>query len=181
MKKIALALFVGILVLGLIIHAVGQTGSKPSASSAPKGNLVWHKYDEALDLAKEEDKHVLVYFTTAWCGYCKLMKKTTFTDPDVFALMSNEFVLAKVDGDSRSKLKVADKDGNLIELTERQLARSLGVRGYPTFFFLKPDGTGIAPISGYWKAEQFEVALQYISSGSYETMQFKDFSAKYGG
>jgi len=181
MKKIAVAFFAGILVFGLMLHAIGQTGSKTSASEASKEELVWHKYDEALELAKQDNKHVLVYFTTAWCGYCKLMKKTTFKDPGVVALMSEKFVLAKVDGDSRDKLKVADKSGKMIDVTERQLTLSFGVRGYPTYIFLESDGTGIAPISGYWKADQFKVALEFICSGSYETMSFKDFSASYKG
>ena len=109
------------------------------------------------------------------------MQKTTFKDPDVMALMTNEFVLAWTDGDSKNVLKVTDKNGKKVDMTEKQLTRAFGVRGYPTFIFLEPDGTGIAPISGYWKADQFKIALEYISSGSYEKMQFSEFSAKYKG
>jgi thioredoxin-related protein len=180
-KKIGLVFFAGILVLGLILTVAGQTGSKTATSDPPDGELTWHKYDKALEIANEENKHVIAYFTTAWCGYCKIMQKTTFKDPDVMALMVNDFVLAWTDGDSRNVLKVADKSGKVVDITERQLTKAFGVRGFPTFIFLKPDGTGIAPISGYWKAPQFKIALAYISTGSYEKMQFSEFSANYKG
>lgn len=181
MKKIALVFSAGILVLGLILTVAGQTGSKTTTSDPSDGELTWYKYDKALEIAKEDNKHVIAYFTTVWCGYCKMMQRTTFKDPAVVAIMTNDFVLAWTDGDSKNVLKVADKSGKIVDMTERQLTKSFGVRGYPTFIFLKPDGTGIAPVSGYWKADKFKIALEYISSGSYEKMQFSEFSAKYKG
>lgn len=181
MKKIAFALFVGILVIGLALYATGQTGSSTPSPDASKNKLVWHKYDEALEIAKQEDKHAFIFFTTSWCGFCKKMEKLTFPDPEVFELMNEEFALAKVDGDSRNKVKVADKDGNMIEMSEKQLTRALGVRGFPTILFIEPGGKGIGPLSGYLTADQFEVALKYVSSKAYESMSFKDFSARQDG
>ena len=152
MRKSLAVFLVGIMVFGLATYAIGQTTSKGSSASTQKKTILWHKYDEALELAKKENKHVLVFFTTNWCGYCKKMKEYTFTDPRVFALMSEEFILAKVDGNSKNKVKVIDKDSNVVELTERELSQAYRVRGYPTTVFLKPDGSRIAPISGYVKA-----------------------------
>lgn len=179
MKKSAIIFAVGMLVLSFTIYATAQTGAKGQTSDAKA--LTWHKYDKALELAKDQNKHVMVFFTTSWCGYCKKMKKTTFTDPKVLALMTGEFVLAVVDGDSKYMLNLTGKDGKPLEMTERQLAQAFGVKGYPTTIFLKPDGTTIAPISGYWAAEQFEIALRFVSTDSYEKMSFKDFAAQKQG
>jgi len=180
MKRSAFAILVGLLILCIVGVAIAQTAKKGQADESDSG-LKWLKYDKALELGKEQNKHVLVYFTTAWCGYCKKMKKTTFTDPEVMKLMNGDFVLAVVDGDSKSKLKVTDKDGKAQEMTEQELTRAFGVRGYPTFIFLKPDGTTIAPISGYLPADQFELALRFISTDSWEKMSFKEFAAQQKG
>jgi len=180
MRKSAIVFMVGILVISFTIYATAQTGSKGQASKDEKA-LTWHKYDRALELAKEQEKHVMVFFTTSWCGYCKKMKKTTFTDPKVLALMTGKFILAVVDGDSKNKLNLTDKEGESLVMTEQQLSRAFGVKGYPTTIFLKADGTTIAPISGYWAADQFEIALRFVSTDSYEKMSFKDFATQKQG
>jgi thioredoxin-related protein len=155
---------------------LGQTASRPAASASKE--LVWHKYDEALDLAKKANKHVLVYFTTVWCGYCKKMKAMTFVDPSVADLMSNDFILAKVDGDSKDKLKVVDKAGTMSEVTEQQLTRAYRVTGYPATIFLKPDGTNLVTIPGFRQPDEYGLYLRFISTGSYEKMSLKEFSDK---
>jgi thioredoxin-related protein len=163
----------------LAVSVFGLAIAQSSVETADlKGKLNWHKYDEALKIAKEQDKYLLVFFTTNWCKFCKLMKKNTFTDPEVFQLMDEKFVLAQVYGDSKDVVSVAGKDGTMSELTETQLSRAFGIKGYPTTIFMKSDGTTIAPISGYWKPEQFEMALKFISSGAYENISFKDFAEK---
>lgn len=180
MRRSAIAIMVGLLIICVVSVAFAQTAKKGQAEESDSG-LKWHKYDKALELGKEQNKHVLVYFTTSWCGYCKKMKRTTFKDPKVMELMNGEFILAVVDGDSHNKLNITDKDGKPMEMTERQLTRAFGVRGYPTFIFLKSDGTTIAPISGYLPAAQFELALRFISTDSWEKMSFKEFAAQQKG
>jgi len=177
MRKISLVLIIASLSALLAVAAFAQSNPKAESSSSDK-SLVWHKYDKALELAAKQDKHVMVFFTTSWCGYCKKMKKSTFTDNDVYKIMSGDFVLAVVDGDSQNKVKVTDRDGIVREITERQLSRSYGVKGFPTTLFLKPDGTAIAPISGYRGADEFALVLRFISTDSWETMSFSDFAKK---
>lgn len=180
MRRSAVAIIVGLLVFCFVSIVPAQTAKKGQADKSDSG-LNWLKYDKAIELGKKQNKHVLVYFTTSWCGYCKKMKKTTFTDPKVMELMNGDFILAMVDGDSKNKLQVNDKDGKPMEMTEQELTRAFGVRGYPTFVFLKADGTTIAPISGYLSADQFELALRFISTDSWEKMSFKEFAAQQKG
>ena len=92
--------------------------------------------------------------------------------------MSNDFVLAVVDGDSKNKVKVAGKEGKISEVTERQLSKIFGVKGYPTTVFLKSDGTKIAPISGFLPADRFLLVLKFISTDAYEEMSFQAFTQK---
>lgn len=76
-------------------------------------------------------------------------------------LLKNNFVPVKVDGDKH-----------------RQLTREYGVRGYPSTWFLKYDGSRIAPIQGYWPAKDFYLLLKYISEYAYEKEQFKSWVEK---
>jgi len=180
MKKLVLAMVIAVFVLASVSLLVAQSAEKKAGAENDHGDLNWHKYDEALQIAAKENKHVLVFFTTTWCGYCKKMKASTFKDAGVINLMNDQFVLAKVDGDSKEALTIKDKTGKMVEVTERELTQSFGIRGYPTTVFLKSDGSSIAPLSGYIDAKNFTTALKYISTDAYEQMSYQEFQQKKG-
>jgi len=178
MRRIALACLAGIIALVLISTVVGQTDTKKSGEGSDSRKLTWLKYDKALELAEKENKHVMVFFTTEWCKFCKEMEKKVFTDPEIHALMSEDLILAEVWGDHpKSMIKVEDKDGNMIEVSEKAFAKSLGVTAYPITLFLKPDGSPVIPaiLKGYEGARPFGKRLKYVISKSYETLTLTEF------
>ena len=69
-------------------------------SSGIAAEIPWSTdIEDALQRATENGQPVLMEFTADWCGYCKKMEKTTFTDPDVAQRISRNFVAVKVDAD----------------------------------------------------------------------------------
>lgn len=139
-------------------------------SSASSGQIEWLKYDQALRKAKAENKHILVNFTTTWCGWCKKMKATTYQDQQVLELMQKSFVAAVVDGDAYDLIDLPDG-----KITEKGLTLQFGVRGYPTTWFLEPDGTRIAPAPGYIDATAMSYILNYVGSNLNESMEFHEY------
>ena len=154
--KLRFLLAIGILLLvGIFVFA--QAGDNEEENSG----VTYYNYEEGLEKAKADSLHVVVFFETTWCTWCKKMDKTTLVDKEVVGLLKNDFVPVKVDGDKRKKL-----------------TREYGVRGYPSTWFLKHDGTKIAPIQGYWPAKDFYWLLRYISEYAYEKEQFKPWVQK---
>lgn len=143
-----------------------EAGEKPPAEEpAEPQEVLWCSYDEGLTRAEQEDKHVFIDFTAKWCGYCRKMERETFADPKVIELLNNYFVPVKVNGDSKNLL---DIDGYTI--TERNLARvEFRIRGYPTFWFLKPDGAKLGNIRGYRPPDFMLSALAYVKDYKYDT------------
>jgi thioredoxin-related protein len=141
------------------------------AGGAHSNDLIkWQKYDEALRKAKENHHHVLVNFSTKWCGYCKKMDASTYRDSGIVATLNEYFELALVDGDSYDLVKLQDGD-----ITEKGLTRQYGVRGYPTTWLLEPDGTKIAPVRGYVDSVRMQYILDFVLTNSNEKMSFKEF------
>ena len=132
--------------------------------------LTWHRYHDALALANQESRHILVRFTTKWCVFCRKMDETTYRDSAVVAILNKHFALAKVDGDSYNLVQLAN--GNI---TEKGLTRQYGIRGYPTTWFLEPDGSKIAPVTGYIDQIKLKFILDFIATDSNEKMSFKEF------
>lgn len=152
-----------------LVYADGET--KKDQSDSPKKDEIkneeidWIAYDEGLAKAKKEGKHVFIDFTTSWCGWCKKMDKETFSRPEVIDLVNKYFVPVQVDGDSQNML---DIDG--FKITEQNLTKSeFGVRGYPTFWFLKSDGTKLGNIAGYRDVKSMMDALVYVKDEKYDT------------
>ncbi len=140
-------------------------------SYAETGDLVaWMKYDQALAKAKKENKHIIVNFTTSWCGWCKKMKASTYSNPLVVKTLSEKFVAAKVDGDSYDVLKLTEGD-----ITEKGLTLQYGVRGYPTTWFLEPSGAKIAPAPGFVDSTAMQMILDYVGNNYNDEMAFTDY------
>ncbi len=63
-------------------------------------------YDEALALARKENKPLLIDFTGWACVNCRRMEEKVWPDPDVAAMMRNDFVVVSLYVDERQKLPV---------------------------------------------------------------------------
>ena len=102
-------------------------------------------YEKALRKAKEENRHVLVDFTGSdWCGWCIRLNREVFSTDEFKEFAQKHLVCVKIDFPRKKKLPPEVAERNL------QLQRKFGVRGYPTVFVLRPDGTLVAR-TGYLK------------------------------
>ena len=97
-------------------------------------------WDEALQLAKEEGKPIFLDISASWCGPCKRLKATTFTDAEVGNLYNANFINVLVDG---------EKGEGIL------LARKYKIKGYPSLIFIDSEGQLIAQTAGYRTPEQF--------------------------
>ena len=135
-----------------------------SATPAPgEKKLPWLAFDAATQQAKKENKHIILDIYTTWCGWCKVMDRQTYGNREVAEYLMQNFVLAKVNGESSSKLSWKGQT-----MTERQFARTVGVTGYPATYFLKPDSDVIGRAPGFIPPSDFMVYAKYVNTRWYE-------------
>lgn len=107
-------------------------------------------FDEALAEAEAGGKMVFVDIYTTWCGPCKVMDATVLSQEDVGDYYNARFVNVKLDAE--------DEAVNGPAISERY-----DVGGYPTYLYLKPDGSVIGRISAVLPPSLFiEVAGRLI-------------------
>lgn len=92
-------------------------------------------YEEALQKAKTEEKLVFVYLYADWCGVCKSLKKNTLKDKEVGQFYNDEYVSLALNAEKGEGKKIA---------------KSIGLRSYPTLLFLDGgNGRILNQVSGY--------------------------------
>ena len=145
---------------------------KPGAKGAVKSGekLEWLAFDAATARAKDQKKHLIVDIYTTWCGWCRVMEQQTYADSEVVAYLRENFVLAKVNGESSAKLRWRGE-----ELTERQFARAVGVTGYPATYFMKPDAELLGGMGGFLRPPEFMIYARYVGSRWYEKGKFNAY------
>ena len=114
----------------------------------------WHAWnDETLELAKKENKLLLISVGYAACHWCHVMEHESFEDTTVAKLMNQYFINVKVDREERP-------DVDQVYMNAVQLITGRG--GWPLNCIALPDGR---PVWGgtYFPKEQWVKALTQIA------------------
>jgi len=122
--------------------------------------IQWVSIDQAQELVKKEPRKVFVDVYTLWCGPCKLMDRTTFTDQNIVEYVNQHYYAVKLNAESTNKISYNGK-----ETTEKELAKIFKVIGYPTIIFIDEKFENINPQLGYVKASQFKKMLIEFNRG----------------
>ena len=132
-------------------------------------NWDWSSMSTASQNLEEEDGHILLYFYSSRCFWCRKMDRT-FEDPDIEELLKGDFYGVRINTGSNRSLTW---DGE--KLTERQLARSFMVRGTPMTAFVDTSGKPIAKVPGYLDESKLSMILKYVSGYWYQDLTFQEF------
>lgn len=110
--------------------------------------------EEALQLAAEQNKPLLISIGYSACHWCHVMEKESFEDTAVARIMNENFICIKVDREERP-------DIDQIYMNAVQLMSGQG--GWPLNCFATPDGR---PFYGgtYFPKEQWIEVLKEISN-----------------
>lgn len=82
-------------------------------------------YTKAAEIAKADDKPILVFINRPDCGACKVMKEVTFKDKMIYPYINEHFIAVS------------------LNINTNDAPKSLQSEMTPTFHFVKYDGTKI--------------------------------------
>ena len=114
------------------------------------GGVDWAQdYKSATGRAAKEKKVLMVDLYADWCGPCRMLDKTTFSNADVQAELSRDFIAVKVNIESTRE--------------NRDLARDTNTRAIPHIVFFDSDGKKLSELVGYYPPDQFLDELRKVA------------------
>jgi len=131
-----------------------------TASRARADDIQWRKgYNDARKEAAEKDKPLLLDFGTENCFWCRRLDLDVFRDKDVIALINEQFIPLRIDGNR-----------------EARLVEALRIQSYPTLVFAAGDGKILGVQEGYVDAARFlELSRRAATLSATPEVMTRDF------
>jgi thioredoxin-related protein len=156
----------------------------PGKSTPPKpAEIRWVSVERALKLAEKNPRHILIDFYTDWCGWCKVMDKKTYANPQIISYLNEKFYCVKFNAEGKDTVNFKGREYSFApSLRAHQFAYKLlnGNLGYPTTVFLNPVGEVLNPVPGYLDPPTMETILHYYGEKVYEkNISYEDYRKTY--
>ncbi|MEI7492698.1 MAG: DUF255 domain-containing protein [Bacteroidota bacterium] len=71
--------------------------------------IKWHSLTEGLEIARHENKPILIFVYVNWCDKCQRMDKKVFTSKEVMPLINENFIAVKINPEVDSVYFKSDK------------------------------------------------------------------------
>lgn len=132
-----------------------------------------HDYFKAIEVAKKENKPMLVDFTGYGCENCRKMEEFVWSEPDILPILQNEVILVSLYVDDKEALPENEQTSVDMGNGQKKKVKTIGDKwslfqqinfnnnSQPHYVLISPDGKVInTPISGYMPKEDFKAFLE---------------------
>ena len=143
--------------------------------------IEWLSWEEAVAANKKEPKKLLVDVYTDWCGWCKKMDKTVFTDPAIVAYVKENFYAVKFNAEQKAAIEY---DGHTFRFNPQATRRGVhdlaialldSRMSYPSLVYLDERRDRISISPGFKAADKLIHELTYVEEGHYKTKTYQEY------
>jgi len=151
-------------------------------SQPEKNGLVnWISFKEAQEKNKQLQKPFIIDIYTDWCGWCKHMMKTTYSNPGLANYINSNFYAVKFDAETKDTIEYNGKIYKPIskepktphELAIKFLGNSLS---YPSTMFVTNNFEYNLLTQGFLEDKKIEPILIFMVENAWRTTAFEEFN-----
>lgn len=174
----------GFFILFVAVVFSGHAQLLPPQQQQPQANehglVKWMSFKEAQELNKKQQRPFLVDVYTDWCGWCKKMMATTYSDQGLATYINNYFYPVKFDAETKDTIEY---NGTLYYNTgkERKSPHQLAVKllngqlTYPSTIFVANNFQFNLLSQGYMEVRKIEPILIFTVENAYRTTAYEEF------
>ncbi len=148
----------------------------------------WITWDQVESKMANEPRKVLVDVYTKWCGPCKMMNATTFSDPEIVKYINENYYAIKFDAEGPDEVTFKgttyknetydpNKSGrNGTHDLTRAVAPVNGRIAYPTIVYMDENFGILSPVQGFQKPEQIMPILTFFAEDIYKDQTWEEYT-----
>ena len=158
--------------------------SQQKAGNEHKDLVEWMTLTEALAKQKDHPKKIFIDIYTDWCGWCKLMSKNTFSNPQIANYINQYFYPVRFNAETTDTIeylgkKYVNKGTGRKPTNELAYILTNNRLSYPTITYLDEKGKMIQALPGYMDVKKIEPFLVYFNENAFRSSPFDVFKANF--
>ncbi len=169
------ALKITLLLIGFTITLKGQHDN---------GLVKWLTIKEAQEQYKTQPKPFIIDVYTDWCGWCKHMMKTTYSNPNIANYINTYFYPIKFDAETKDTIEY---NGKIYKPTSKEpktphelAIKFLGTSmSYPSTIFVSNNFEYNLLSQGFLEEKKIEPLLVYTVENVFKSCQFEDYRIQF--
>ena len=146
-----------------------------------QGLVKWLTFKEAQEEMKKQPKPLLIDIYTDWCGWCKQMVKTTYSDPNIAGYINSYFYPVQFNAETHDTIEY-NGEKYVNKSKEKKSPHDLALKflgqslSYPSTIFVANDYKFNLLSQGYLEPKKIEPLLVFTVEGAFRTSSFDDFN-----
>ena len=166
---------------GLCLTAQQNHDATPDTNH---GLVKWLTFKEAQEEMKKQPKPLLIDIYTDWCGWCKHMVKTTYSDPNLAGYINTYFYPVQFNAETHDTIEY-NGEKYVNRSSEKKSPHDLAIKflgqslSYPSTMFVSNNYQFNLLSQGYLETKKIEPILIFTVENAFRSATYDDFSKNF--